>query len=405
MTRQAGSATIATIRPSMRLEDRHDRRGDRPPDRPLEDEDREGRADRERRRGRDAPRPLTSRRSLTPSPATTRPRTPRALARVIASASMDDPTTRIVPALATSISEARTWPSRARGSGGSRPELGPPRTSELRGGPEPASRRQEPEPGTTSRTMPSNGASRGSACSPVAMRHRPPLRKRNSPRSALGPRRGRRRRATSPRFRGGRSLDDVGPRLPKALGELRAADDSLAGRYQRALARAETEGRHDRRHGERPNVDEREVDRRRVYHIPPGPSGRSRGSPGQAWAPHSASTVRRRSRRSGRLSGTSRRSDQSPRARRSPGPSLCRVRLPRRTSSENSRRAAARAPGRRSTKASSPAARSRWSTRPVVEVRGARLAIGSGRARAGDPAGRPRRAGCRAGRGRRRGGR
>jgi len=107
------------------------------------------------------------------------PRTPTARARVRASASIRAPTTRIEPEKPTSTCGARSSPS-GPVTMCRRPEVGPARTSVPRR-PLAGDWSRIPTPWRTSRTMPGNGASRGSELSAVAIRHRPPDRNSSSP--------------------------------------------------------------------------------------------------------------------------------------------------------------------------------------------------------------------------------
>ena len=136
---------------------------------------------------------IQSRRSLLGRAATTIPRTPIARARVKVSASTRAPTTRIVPARPTSRPPGRSSPLGPVASL-RRPRVGPPSATMPRRA-RPAARTTIRTPGWTSRTIPLTGASRGSPCSPLAMRQpsrhgkssSPPLRRavlREGPRRA-----------------------------------------------------------------------------------------------------------------------------------------------------------------------------------------------------------------------------
>ena len=217
-------------------------------------------------------------------------------------------------------------------------------------------------PGRTSTTMPGNGASSGSWCSPAAIRQRPPLRKRSSPRPvpAAALRRPAGRVQNAARLRAlpsRRPGHDLGPR-DRARGRRAARRARPPRRARRAGGRragartwprpaATTTAR--ARTSESPST--RTVgDRRERRDASPA----HRSSPGQASADHPARRARRRSRRSGSRSGTSRRSTIRPARPPVTATRPRRVRWPKRAGERNSNVACARSPGGRSMKASSP---------------------------------------------------
>ena len=186
------------------------------------------------------------------------PQTPIARARVSVSASTREPTTRIVPADPTSRPPERSSPSAPAWS---RPRVGPPSATIPRM-PRPAARIVIPIPGRTSRTMPANGDSSGSAMSPVATRQRPCHSKTYSPpgpRSVATPRlAGPAPTRARPRPPSGISTL-VEPRVAQPLGDRRPDHDRIAGRHERPVARCEREERVDRRRDEPAGRDEADV--------------------------------------------------------------------------------------------------------------------------------------------------
>ncbi len=176
-----------------------------------------------------------SRRSLLASPATMIPRTPIARARVSVSASMREPTTRILPARPTSTEPLRSSPS-THDATWSCPRVGPPSVTIARN-PRPVARTTMPMPGRTSLTMPAIGLSSGSVTSPYGDAPAvPPLEQQLTVRDAPAGRRVGRRR----------HHDVAHPRVANALDDRRAGNDRLPGGDERTIARREREAHLDR---------------------------------------------------------------------------------------------------------------------------------------------------------------
>ena len=238
------------------------------------------------------------------------PRMPMARARVSVSASIRVPTTRIVPARPTSRPPGR------------RPPLPPDGQAELAAGgaaegddaadPWPVARSVMDVPGWTSRTMPATGASSGSGTSPVASRHLPRHVNSSSPPSSVW------RTPAGPappsrdqRAPGSGSADDAietsssrASRSRSAIGAPTTTDSPDLD--QRAVARGEREDRIDRRLDQPAQPAPCSEVRG-----PPAGAGHA-GPPGRTAACQARSCSRRPSARSGRRSGTSRRSTRRP---------------------------------------------------------------------------------------------
>src|SRR5579862_23563 len=148
-----------------------------------------------------------------------------------------------------------------------------------------------------------------------------------------------------------RPRHDHGLRVAQAVRHRGAPDDGLARCDERPVARPEREPGLDRAGDQLPPRHEGEARGRRRL-------GRHAVSPGHASSPQAASAARRRSRRSGNRSGTSRRSTSTPARPPDTGTETRRVRRPSRTTLRNVSVASARSPGGRSTNARSPGRRS-----------------------------------------------